>query len=394
MDASRALARISSFATKDALPLARLGVDSLRYALDDFTIRLLGRDFEERLRRVPMPMAAGGVDPFGLDPAWAKYAVGIAAFFHRFYFRTQVFGIHRVPAGRVLLIANHSGQIPVDGMIIGASMFLDAEPPRIIRSMVEKWSQTLPFVSTLFSRVGQVVGVPENARRLLELGEAILVFPEGSRGISKSFVDRYRLTDFGLGFMRLALETDTPIVPVAVVGGEEQYVSVGNLERVAKAFGMPAFPVIPQVFIPGGQLPLPTKYRIYFGEPITVEGDPDDDDAVIEEKVARIRGTIQSMLNRGLKERKSMLWGAAGARAEAPRRRRRLGGAGERVVRRRRASLRTLGCRGRSPGSRGRTRRGPGRCGRRPSRPCSGSSRPRRSTSRRSPTRRTRRCWR
>jgi 1-acyl-sn-glycerol-3-phosphate acyltransferase len=308
MDTSRALARITNFATRDALPLARLGIDSLRYAVDDFTIRLLGRDFEERLRRVPMPMAAGGVDPFGLDPAWAKYAVGIAAFFHRFYFRTEVKGIHRVPTGRVLLVANHSGQIPVDGMIIGASMFLDAEPPRIIRSMVEKWSQTLPFVSTLFSRVGQVVGVPENARRLLELGEAILVFPEGSRGISKGFVDRYKLTDFGLGFMRLALETDTPIVPVAVVGGEEQYISVGNLERVAKTLGWPAFPVIPQLFVPGGQMPLPTKYRLYFGDPIVVDGDPDDDDAVIEEKVARVRATVQSMLNRGLKERKSIFW--------------------------------------------------------------------------------------
>src|SRR6185295_3526590 len=130
---------------------------------------------------------------------------------HRFYFRTSVFGVDRVPLGRVLLISNHSGQIPIDGMLLGASMFLDAEPPRIIRSMVEKWTQTLPFVGTAFSRLGQVVGVPENARRLLELGEAIVVFPEGSKGISKGFADRYKMTDFGNGFMRLALETDTPI---------------------------------------------------------------------------------------------------------------------------------------------------------------------------------------
>lgn len=308
MNASRALARITNFATRDALPLARLGAEGVRYAVDDLTVRLLGRDFEDRLRRVPMPTAAEGVDPFGLDPEWAKYAVGIAAFFHRFYFRTDVHGISRVPTGRVLLIANHSGQIPVDGLLIGASMFLDAEPPRITRSMVEKWSQTLPFVSTLFSRVGQVVGVPENARRLLELGEAILVFPEGSRGISKSFVHRYKLTDFGLGFMRLALETQTPIVPVAVIGAEEQYISMGNLDRVAKMMGMPSFPVIPQLMLPFGQMPLPTKYRIYFGDAMTFDGDPDDDDAVIEEKVLRVKGTIQSMLNRGLKERKSIFW--------------------------------------------------------------------------------------
>jgi 1-acyl-sn-glycerol-3-phosphate acyltransferase len=308
VNASRALARITNFATRDALPLARLGAEGVRYAVDDLTIRLLGRDFEDRLRRVPMPTATEGIDPFGLDPEWAKYAVGIAAFFHRFYFRTDVHGISRVPTGRVLLIANHSGQVPVDGLLIGASMFLDAEPPRITRSMVEKWSQTLPFISTLFSRVGQVVGVPENARRLLELGEAILVFPEGSRGISKSFVDRYKLTDFGLGFMRLALETQTPIVPVAVIGAEEQYISMGNLDRVAKMMGMPSFPVIPQLLLPFGQMPLPTKYRIYFGDAMTFDGDPDDDDAVIEEKVLRVKGTIQSMLNRGLKERKSIFW--------------------------------------------------------------------------------------
>ncbi|MFS8070799.1 MAG: 1-acyl-sn-glycerol-3-phosphate acyltransferase, partial [Byssovorax sp.] len=184
---SKALARLSHFATHDALPVAQLGADTLRHALDDFTIRLLGRDFEDRLERVSRAMGSGGVDPFGLDPAWAKYAVGVAAFFHRFYFRTAVSGIDHVPSGRVLLISNHSGQIPLDAMILGAAMFLDTEPPRIIRSMVEKWTQTLPFISTMFSRVGQVVGVPENARRLLDLGEAILVFPEGARGISKSF---------------------------------------------------------------------------------------------------------------------------------------------------------------------------------------------------------------
>ena len=305
---SKALARLAHFATHEALPVARLGADSLRNSLDDFTTRLLGRDFEERLRRVPIAMGSGGVDPFGLDPAWAKYAVGVAAFFHRFYFRTTVHGIDRVPSGRVLLISNHSGQIPLDAMILGAAMFLDTEPPRIVRSMVEKWTQTLPFISTMFSRVGQVVGVPENARRLLDLGEAILVFPEGARGISKSFAERYKLGEFGLGFMRLALETNTPIVPIAVIGAEEQYISLGNLGGVARAFGMPNFPLLPQMLLPGGQLPLPTKYRVYFGEPLSFDGDPDDDDAVIEEKVAKVRGTIQSMLNRGLKERRSIFW--------------------------------------------------------------------------------------
>jgi 1-acyl-sn-glycerol-3-phosphate acyltransferase len=177
-----------------------------------------------------------------------------------------------------------------------------------MRSMVETRTQTLPFVAVFFSRTGQVVGIPENARRLLELGEVIVVFPEGARGISKSFKERYRLADFGLGFMRLALETNTPIVPVAVIGAEEQYISLGSFERIAKPLGFPSFPILPQFLIPGGQLPLPTKYRVYFGEPMTFEGDPDDDDSVIEDKVLRVRAMVQSMVNLGLDERKSIFW--------------------------------------------------------------------------------------
>jgi 1-acyl-sn-glycerol-3-phosphate acyltransferase len=258
--------------------------------------------------RVPLSLGAAGVDPFGLDPEWMKYPIWAIAQMHRKYFRTEVHGVSNVPTGRVLFVSNHSGQLPIDGMLIAAAMFMDAEPPRMVRAMVEKWAISLPFVSLFFTRVGQVVGVPENATRLLAQGEALLVFPEGVRGISKTFDQRYKLTDFGLGFMRLAIETDTPIVPVAVVGGEEQYISVANLEGVAKLLRAPVFPIIPQLLLPGGQLPLPTKYRIWFGEPMRFTGDPDDDDAVIEEKVWLVRQTVQSMLNRALKERKHIFW--------------------------------------------------------------------------------------
>jgi hypothetical protein len=124
-----------------------------------------------------------------MDPQWTKYALASVAFLHRHYFRTEVTGVRNVPTGRVLLVANHSGQIPIDGAIIGASLFMDVEPPRFMRAMVEKWTQTLPFVPLLLSRVGQVVGIPENAMRLLESEEALLVFPRalaGSRSRSRS----------------------------------------------------------------------------------------------------------------------------------------------------------------------------------------------------------------
>jgi 1-acyl-sn-glycerol-3-phosphate acyltransferase len=300
---------IEAIVESPAFRAAQRAVEDAREAIDAATTAALGRDFQERLDRVVRRYASEhGTDPFGFDPAWAKYAIGVAATFHRFYFRSEVRGIEHVPEGRVLLVANHSGQIPIDAMMIGASMFLDAPEPRVVRSMVEKWVQTLPFVSLLFHRVGQILGTPDNARRLLAQEECLLVFPEGTRGISKPFKDRYRLTPFGHGFMRLALEMKAPIVPVAVIGAEEQYVSLGNLERVAKLFGAPSLPLIPQVFVPGGQLPLPVKYRIAFGEPLHFDGDPDDEDSVLESKVAEVRKAISSLLAEGLKKRRSIFF--------------------------------------------------------------------------------------
>lgn len=308
MPAKAALARLGDVAAEDVLPLVGRLWSGTRRSLDELAVRLVGPDFEERARLLQARYVDSGGDPFGLDLQTAKYALMTCAFFHRLWFRTQVRGLENIPTGRALLIANHSGQIPIDGAMIGAAVFLDHDPPRIIRAMVEKWSQTLPFVSTFFSRVGQVVGVPENARRLLQMGELLLVFPEGTRGISKPFSQRYQLQEFGTGFMRLAIETDTPIVPVAVVGAEEQYINVGNLNMLARAVGAPVAPIVPQWFIPGLQMPLPTKYRLYFGESMRFSGDADDDDAVIEEKVYLVQQTIQALVDRGLRERESVFW--------------------------------------------------------------------------------------
>jgi 1-acyl-sn-glycerol-3-phosphate acyltransferase len=168
--------------------------------------------------------------------------------------------------------------------------------------MVEKFVPTLPFASYLMSRWGQITGTPENCRRLLEADETILVFPEGAKGISKPFSRRYQLQEFGLGFIRLALQTGTPIVPVSVIGAEEQAPAV-NVRPLARLLGSPSFPVMPiPPFIP--IVPLPVKYRLYFGEPQRFTGDPDDDDEVIEGYVRKVKNSIQSMIQIGLKERK------------------------------------------------------------------------------------------
>jgi 1-acyl-sn-glycerol-3-phosphate acyltransferase len=304
VDPKQALARLADVATGKGGPLIRRVVGGVQRAAEEVRERLLGADFEDRLQILARRYDLRGGDPFGFDPEAVRQAALPSAFFHRAYFRTEVFDVDRVPAGRVILVANHSGQIPIDAAIIGCAMFFDATPPRITRAMVDKWTATLPFVSTFFSRMGQVVGLPENARRLLELEELLLVFPEGVRGIAKPFRERYQLKEFGNGFMRLAMATNTPIVPVAVVGAEEQYVSFGSLAWAAKAFKMPDFPLVPQLAL-GGPLPLPTRYRLFFGEPMHFEGDPADS-ATVSDKVYLVREAVKHILRRGLAQRRSV----------------------------------------------------------------------------------------
>ena len=179
-------------------------------------------EFHRKWKALPSAQNEYGYDPFGFNRDDAKVAVLFARFLYRDYFRADAFGLDKVPEGRVLFVSNHSGQLPFDGLCIASALLFDRNPPRMVRAMVERFTQTMPFVSYLFSRWGQIMGTPENCRRLLHDDEAILVFPEGAKGISKPFTQRYQLQNFGLGFMRLALETKSPIVPVAVVGAEEQ----------------------------------------------------------------------------------------------------------------------------------------------------------------------------
>lgn len=266
----------------------------------------LGPDAIARSKALTVRKNEYGFDPFGFSPSSMRYALLIARFFYRDYFRAEVHDIENVPPGRGLLVANHSGQLPWDGLVIASAMFFDRQAPRMPRSMVERFVNTVPFASYLFNRWGQITGTPENCRRLLNNEEMILVFPEGARGVSKPFSKRYQLQGFGLGFMRLALETRTPIIPVAVVGAEEQAPAI-NIKPLAKLFNAPAFPVVPYPpFI--AALPLPVKYHLYFGQPIYFDGDHDDDDDVIADKVRVVKNKIQSMLHLGLRERKGVFW--------------------------------------------------------------------------------------
>ena len=260
----------------------------------------------EKLKALPGRQNEYGYDSFGFHRDDLKVAALIAKFFHHTYFRVESHGAEQIPEGRVLIVSNHSGQLPFDAIgIMGAAIF-DRDPPRLPRAMIERFIPDMPFVSYLFPRWGQIIGTPENCVRLLEADEAILVFPEGAKGISKPFHKRYQLQEFGSGFLRLALQTRSPIVPTAVIGAEEQ-APAWNARPLARLIGAPAFPLTPiPPFFP--IVPLPTRYRIWFGEPITFEGDPDDDDEVIDEKVKAVKNRIQSMIHVGLRERRRVFW--------------------------------------------------------------------------------------
>jgi 1-acyl-sn-glycerol-3-phosphate acyltransferase len=248
-----------------------------------------------------------GYDEFGLSRDSFRTAAKFARWLYRNYFRATAFGVEHIPStGRAIFVANHSGQLPFDGLVIASAAFLEPEQPRLVRSMVEYFVPTVPFASYLFARWGQITGTPENCRRLLAAEEAVLVFPEGARGISKPFSKRYQLAEFGKGFMRLALEMQAPIVPVAVIGAEEQAPAI-NVKPLARLLRTPSFPIVPYPpFV--APLPLPVKYRLYFGEPMTFTGDPDDDEDVLDDKAKTVKNRIQSMIHLGLREREHVFW--------------------------------------------------------------------------------------
>jgi 1-acyl-sn-glycerol-3-phosphate acyltransferase len=245
-----------------------------------------------------------GYDPWGFHAGTAKLYFSIAKQVYR-YFRPRVHGIENIPKGRVLIVPNHSGQLPFDGLVVATACLLEADPPRLVRTMAERWFPTLPFVNIAFSRSGVTVGDPINCRNLLTADNAILVFPEGVRGSGKTWQHRYQLADFGRGFMRLALQSEAPVVPVGVIGAEESIISIADARPLAQLFGAPYLPVpaLLPLLGPLAYLPIPTRFHVYFGEPLQFEGPFDDEDEAIQEKVHFVQEAVRDLIDRGLNER-------------------------------------------------------------------------------------------
>lgn len=265
----------------------------------------LPEDVRQQLRE-SVELNSAGFDPWGLNLDTAERALRAVRWLYERYFRVRTFGIDRLPPrGRLMVVPNHSGTLPFDGLLIALALILEARPPRLVRGMVERWFPSLPFISTLFTRCGQTVGDPENCRDLLRREQTILVFPEGVRGTGKTYWRRYELQAFGTGFVRLALETRTPIVPVAVIGAEETYPSIYNVGWLAKLLKVPYVPITPffPLLGPIGALPLPVQVDLRFGAPRLIEGDPDAPDAEIQAKVDEVKAEIQRLIDEGLAAR-------------------------------------------------------------------------------------------
>lgn len=277
---------------------------------------LASAPFRERYGRDVLRERYEQVDELGYDPAYEARVAPLVDLLYRRYFRVSCTGIANVPAtGRCLLVGNHSGTVPIDGLVVREAVRREHPSAREVRWLTEDFMHHFPFLGVVGARLGAVRACQENAERVLANGTALCVFPEGVKGIGKLFRDRYRLQRFGRGgFVKLALRTQTPIVPFAIVGGEETNPLLGRLEQLGKAVGLPYVPVTPTFPLLGplGLLPAPTKWSIAFGPAIDLgDHEPEDaeDDLLVDRLTERTRATIQGIVDGLLAERKSVFFG-------------------------------------------------------------------------------------
>ncbi len=254
-------------------------------------------------------------DEWGVDWEFLDVVRPFFTFLYKVYWRVNATGIEQIPVqGRTLLVANHSGQLPWDGMMISTAVMSEHAAQRLVRTLYADWVPRVPFFSAWLVRMGQTLATEDNGARLLEQDELVAVFPEGYKGIGKVYRDRYRLARFDQGgFVQMALETQAPIVPVSVVGAEETYISLTKSATGARLTGLPYFPISPTFPWLGllGLVPLPTKWHIDFGEPIILDGygpDAAQNLVLVSQLSDQVRNTVQEMIHGRLAQRGSIFF--------------------------------------------------------------------------------------
>lgn len=269
--------------------------------------RLLSEPDRRRLAALEH-LAPGDVpyDRFGFSPEVVRTAFPAFLALYRYYFRVESRGHDRIPSeGPAILAANHAGVLPFDGAMAVIDVLLHTDPPRLPRAVVDRWAGSLPFFNVFFARVGQVIGTRENFADLLDDGQCLLVFPEGMDGVRKRITQRYRLQEFHTGFVEEALRARAPIVPMAILGSDDQMPVLFDLEPIARRLGLPMLPITPTFpwLGPLGLLPYPVRYRIVYGEPLTFHErfDPDaaNDVRLVRHLTQQVRRTVQQLMDRG-----------------------------------------------------------------------------------------------
>ena len=251
------------------------------------------------------------VDEFGFDPKFSAIFEPVLEFLYSRYWRVESLGLSNVPGqGRALLVANHAGTLPFDAAMIAYAVHRDHASHRLVRPLLEDFAFHFPYVGPTINRLGAVRACQENARRVLESGQLALVFPEGIQGMGKLYSQRYRLGRFGRGgFIKLALRTRTPIVPVAVVGSEEIYPMVTKVVGPARSVGLPFLPVTPLFpwLGPAGLVPLPSKWVIRFGAPMRLHEthgpEAAEDRLLVNQLTELVRNQVGRLLEEARAER-------------------------------------------------------------------------------------------
>ena len=298
-------------------PIAELPFGELLAAATRAAQVVFGEDAEQKLaqllaflrRRVTGDYV---VDEYGMDPELTeRFLLELVRPLATKWFRVEVRGAENIPTdGGALVVANHSGTIPVDGLV---TMFAVHETTgRHLRPLGADLVFRLPFVGELARKAGATLACNEDAVRMLGEGQLAAVWPEGFKGVGKPYSERYKLQRFGRGgFVSAAIRTGVPIVPCSIVGAEEIYPLVGNIPILARLLGVPYVPVTPffPLLGPLGLVPLPSKWIIEFGEPIRTDSyDPGaaDDPMLVFNVTDQVRETIQQTLYSLLMRRKSI----------------------------------------------------------------------------------------